>query len=32
VEIDVTTAYELRDGKIVRMVQYDSVQQALEED
>jgi len=31
VELDVTFAYELRDGEIARVVQYDNVEQALED-
>ena len=30
VELEVTVSYELRDGKITRVVQYDSVEDALE--
>jgi ketosteroid isomerase-like protein len=31
VELDVTLAYELRDGKITRMTQYDTLEQARED-
>jgi ketosteroid isomerase-like protein len=30
VELELTTLYELRDGQIARMVQYDTTQEALE--